>query len=207
LNNGAVASSDAPLILLLNNDTEVDDPNWLKAMVAWTEAPDVGAVGARLRYADGSIQHAGVVLGFGGVAGHAHKRFAFTDPGYHGLVHCTREVSAVTGACLLTRRSHWNAVGGMDAGLAVAFNDVDYCLKLRRLGMRILYTPAATLWHYESISRGRDQRGQERFEAERMRMQALHGAQISEDPYFHPALLRTSSSYVEVTPPESVPAV
>ncbi|MCC6669520.1 MAG: glycosyltransferase family 2 protein [Planctomycetes bacterium] len=200
LNNAAVRAARTPLVLLLNNDTEVVDPHWLDEMVALAELQDVGAVGARLRYADGTIQHAGVVLGFGGVAGHAHKRFAFAHPGYHGLAHSTREVSAVTGACLLTRRELWLELGGMDETFAVAFNDVDYCLRVRARGLRVVYTPRATLWHYESISRGRDRRGQERFEQERAAMRARWGAVLEQDPYFSPALARTASNYAEAVP-------
>lgn len=161
--NLGVAVCRNELVLLLNNDVEPIDPDWLQAMVAEMQDPSVGAVGARLLYPDRRVQHGGVVLGVHPLAQHAH-RFAGLDAdedgGRLGLRH---EASAVTAACLLTRRSLWEAVGGMDEGrLAVAYNDVDYCLALRALGARVIWTPGATLIHAESVSRRDDDTAEKR---------------------------------------------
>ncbi|MEM7202032.1 MAG: glycosyltransferase family 2 protein [Planctomycetota bacterium] len=193
LNNAAVAACGTPLVLLLNNDTEVIASGWLTGMVAWLYRPGVGAVGARLYYGDDTVQHAGLTLGVGGVASHGHKRFARGDPGYFGLIESAREVSAVTAACLLLRSSTYQEVGGLDEALAVAYNDVDLCLRLRSRGWRILYAPQAELWHYESISRGRD-RG-DRFARERALMLERWGDSLRHDPFYHPRLSRTSVDY------------
>ncbi len=155
LNNRAAAAARGELLCLLNNDIEVLEPGWLKALVAWALRPEVGAVGARLLYPDGSLQHAGVVLGLGEAAGHLYRALP-SDPAHaprRSLV--AQELSAVTAACLLLRRASWQAVGGMnEADFAVAYNDVDLCLKLSARGLKVIYEPAATLLHRESQSRG-----------------------------------------------------
>ncbi len=122
----------------------------------WRSSTDVGCVGAKLLYPDGRLQHAGVVIGLGGVAGHAHRFARADDPGYLQRLRAVHEVSAVTAACLVIRREVFDAVGGLDEGLTVAFNDVDFCLKVRAAGYRNLWTPFAELIHHESVSRGRD---------------------------------------------------
>ena len=155
LNNRAVAAARGELLCLLNNDIEVIALGWLRAMAAWALRPEVGAVGARLLYPDGTLQHAGVVLGLGEAAGHLYRGLP-SDPAAaprRSLV--AQELSAVTAACLVLRRAHYLAVGGMDAAnFAVAYNDVDLCLKLAARGLKIVWTPAATLLHRESQSRG-----------------------------------------------------
>lgn len=154
INNDAVHATSGEYVLFLNNDTEVLSPGWLTAMVEHGQRPEVGAVGAKLLYPDGRIQHAGVVMGIGGVAGHASKYQDDAEPGYFYLPNAIRDFSAVTAACMLVRRSVFEEVGGFNEGdLAVSFNDVDLCLRLMQRGYRIVYTPFARLYHFESASR------------------------------------------------------
>ncbi len=154
INNAAAATCRSEMLLFLNNDIEACSPGWLVAMVEHAQRPEVGAVGARLVYPDGSLQHGGVVLGLGGVAGHLLQGLPAGDTRFALWDRVVRPYSAVTGACLLVRRSVFDEVGGFDPAYAIAFNDVDFCLRLRRAGYRVLYTPHAELVHYESVSRG-----------------------------------------------------
>jgi GT2 family glycosyltransferase len=188
LMNAAVAAARTPLVLLLNNDTEVLSPDWLDQLAGWLDLPDVAAVGAKLYHGDGTIQHAGVLVGVGGVASHGHKNFPRDHAGYHGLLHSVRDVSAATAACLLVRRDAWLQVGGMKSELKVAYNDVDFCLELRVRGHRILWTPLAELHHFEGKSRGKDTRGQSRFEQEITFFQARWAAVVAADPFYNPNL-------------------
>lgn len=191
INNTAVAASAGELVLLLNNDTEVITPGWLEEMVGLALRPQIGAVGAKLRYSDGSIQHGGVVLGIGGVAGHSHKLAEPDAYGYFSRLVCTHAIGAVTGACLLTRRQVWDELGGLDDdALAVAFNDIDYCLKLQRAGYRVVWTPWAELFHHESKSRGHDDTPEKarRFQAEVLTMLGRWGDALEHDPSFNPNL-------------------
>jgi len=190
LNNAAAREATGTVLAFVNNDIEVTHDDWLDAMVALALRPESGCVGAKLLYPDGRLQHAGVVIGLGGVAGHAY-RFAPADaPGYLGQLRATHEVSAVTAACLVIRRSVFDAVGGFDEELAVAFNDVDLCLKVRAAGYRNLWTPSATLIHHESVSRGRDltPTKAKRFAEEYATMQRRWGAALLGDPYYSPHL-------------------
>jgi len=197
LMNAAVVAATTPLVLLLNNDTRVRNTDWLDQLAGWLELPDVAAVGAKLYQGDGTIQHAGVVLGIGGIAAHGHRGFAANHPGYHGLLHSVRDVSAVTAACLLTRRDAWLAVGGMKPALGIAYNDVDYCLELRSRGSRVLWTPLAELDHLEGASRGHDQSGDDRLEREARFLRGRWGATLSADPFYNPNL---SLSHVDYRP-------
>ena len=157
LNNKAVGLAEGEIIVLLNNDTEVISENWLAEMVQLALLPDVGAVGAKLYYSNDTIQHAGVILGFGGGASHLYLGAKNDYSGYFGQLQMIREYSAVTGACLAVRKALYEEVGGLDEEmLPVGYNDVDFCLKLRQMGLRNLWTPAALLYHHESISRGVD---------------------------------------------------
>jgi GT2 family glycosyltransferase len=186
LSNLGVEASRGELVLLLNNDVEGRRPGWLAAMVEHALVDDVGAVGARLVYPDGSLQHFGVAIGLGGPAGHELLGLPPGRPSYFGLGEVAREVSAATGACLLLRRALYRSVGGCDEGIPVAFSDVDLCLRIRALGYRIICTPLAELVHHESITRG--------FAAE----DAVGGPMFrrwqhlvrSGDPYFNPNLSR-----------------
>ena len=204
LNNDAVASCSSEVIVLLNNDIEVVDGDWLREMVSLATLPGVGAVGARLLYADRSVQHAGVILGIGGGAGHGHKRLGEFDGGYLGRALCLQGISAVTAACLAVRRSHYEAIGGLDAAaFAVAFNDIDFCLRLRQRGLRNLYTPHAVLLHHESVSRGsdRDAVRRPRFEAERSTFRARWGPLLDRDPAYSPNLTLDAEHFGWADPP------
>jgi GT2 family glycosyltransferase len=191
LNNHAIAHTGAALVCLLNDDVEVITPEWLADMAAAALQPDIGAVGARLWYPDGCLQHGGVILGYGGGAGHAlkfHRRLAASHLDPSALI---REFSAVTAACLVVRRAHFDAVGGLDeVNFPVNFNDVDFCLKLRELGYRNLYVPTAELWHHESASRGPDHipARQARFANEVATLQERWAAWIANDPAYNPNL-------------------
>ncbi len=154
INNRAVAEAKGEVLLFANNDVEARSPRWLHAMLGHALRPAVGAVGARLVYPDGAIQHAGVVVGLGGIAGHVLRGLPGWHPGYNSMAIQTRDCSVVTGACMMTRREVFEAVGGFDEELPVAFNDVDYCLSLRERGYLVVYTPLAELVHHESRSRG-----------------------------------------------------
>jgi GT2 family glycosyltransferase len=186
INNEAARKARGDLLLFLNNDVEARSAGWLSAMVAQAERPQVGAVGARLLYPDGTIQHAGVVVGVGWGATHVQHSLPAEHPGYLSLTTVTRNFSAVTGACMMTRRSVFEEVGGFDGNLPIAFNDIDYCLRLRELGLLIVYTPLAELVHYESKSRGHSDDVKEApFFRRRWRTLMLSG-----DPYYNKNLGR-----------------
>ncbi|MBD5654339.1 MAG: hypothetical protein IAI50_04060 [Candidatus Eremiobacteraeota bacterium] len=140
--------------MLLNNDTEILSGDWLEAMLEQAQHPAVGAVGARLLYGDGTIQHAGVVIGLGALAGHVYRFAKPHDAGPGGALFSIRNYSAVTAACLMVRRDAFEAVGGFDEAFAIEFNDVDFCLRLGAAGYRNVYVPHAELVHFESKSRG-----------------------------------------------------
>jgi len=154
INNYGVEQASGEYILFLNNDTEIVNEDCLKEMLSICMREDVGAVGARLYYEDGTIQHAGVIVGLGGIAGHAFVGFPHDSLGYFGRIQMTQNYSAVTAACVMIKKSIYNQVGGFDERYAVAFNDVDLCMKIREAGYLIVYNPYAELNHYESKSRG-----------------------------------------------------
>lgn len=154
INNYGVEHSKGDYVLLLNNDTEVVNDDWLEELLGYCMRADVGAVGARMYYEDGTIQHAGVIVGLGGVAGHAFAGSVPEDPGYCARIHMAQNYSAVTAACMLIKKAVYEQVGGLDEKFAVAFNDVDLCLKIREAGYLIVYNPYVELNHYESKSRG-----------------------------------------------------
>jgi len=160
-------------------------------MISHAARPGVGAVGARLLYPNGRVQHAGVILGIGGVAGHVHRDADGADPGYFGRARLTQELSAVTAACMIVRKDVFDRVGGFDARhLAIAFNDIDLCLRIRRAGYRIVWTPYATLHHHESASRGYEdtREKQARFARECRIMLERWGERLRDDPCFNPNL-------------------
>lgn len=199
LNNRAAEIARGEFLLLLNNDIEVIAPDWLSALVAQGVRPGIGAVGAKLLYDDGAIQHAGVVVGMGDAAGHAHRFLKAGAVGYHAQAHIARAATAVTAACLLVRAADYRAVGGLDAaGFAVAFNDVDFCLKLRAHGLRNIYEPASGLIHHESKSRGRDVAPEhiDRYLRELALLQARWGTPTFADPQHHPRLARACETYL-----------
>lgn len=208
LNNGAVREAAGSLILLLNNDIDVIDPDWLREMVSHAIRPGVGAVGAKLLFPDGTIQHGGVTIGMGGVAGHQYLHKPGNDPGYFGHLKLTRNVTAVTAACLLVRRQAFLEVGGFDeVALPVAFNDVDLCLKLVEKGYRNLWTPFAELFHLESASRGSDLTGEKaaRFNQECLYMQQRWGHLLDNDPYCNPNLSLLAADAALAFPPRVAP--
>ncbi|MFY9294245.1 MAG: glycosyltransferase family 2 protein, partial [Methylorubrum rhodinum] len=198
LSNRGAAAARGGVLLFLNNDIAVMEPGWLAELVSIACEPDVGAVGAKLLYPDGTLQHGGIVLGIGGVAGHSHLGIAGDAPGYFARMQLTQEVSAVTGACLAIRAEVFSQVGGFDAAaLAVAFNDVDLCLRLRAAGYRNVWTPFARLVHHESMSRGPEDTPEKRarFEAESRVMRERWGAELRSDPYYNPNLSRASAHF------------
>lgn len=192
--NDGVAASTGAVVVLLNNDVAVLEPGWLDAMVRQASRPEVGAVGAKLLYADGTLQHAGVVVGLGGRAGHILRRRPGDTPGHLGRLCAAHEVSAVTAACLAVAREKYLAVGGFDAEtFPVDFNDVDFCLRLGAAGWKTVWTPAATLAHLESVSRGPSVGAKRaRFEQEAARFSERWRDVIRHDPYYHPALSLTT---------------
>ena len=190
INNHAARHTDGAYLLFLNNDTEVRTPDWLEAMVEQAQRPSIGAVGAKLLYPDGTLQHAGVITGIGGVAGHVHKHADGSAGGYFNIVGTVNNYSALTGACLMLRRDVFERVGGFDEALAVAYNDVDLCLKIAALGLRNVYLPHVVLVHHESKSRGAEEGAakQARFSHERGIMQERWHVQSRNDPHYSPHL-------------------
>lgn len=198
INNFAVSRANGEYILLLNNDIEVINPDWIEQMLMFAGRKDVGAVGAKLYYADDTIQHAGVIVGLGGVAGHSHKDFARENPGYMARASIAQNLSACTAACLMIRRDVYNEVGGLDEGYAVAFNDIDFCMKIRSAGYLIVFTPFAELYHYESKSRGDEDTPEKiaRFNGEIYRFQERWEKELKAgDPYYNPNLSLDSEDF------------
>jgi GT2 family glycosyltransferase len=191
INNKAVATTTGELVLLLNNDISMLDAGWLKEMARYFADPEVGIVGPKLLYPDGALQHAGVIIGIGGVAGHRCVGFPGDEPGRFGRLAIAQDVSCVTGACLLIRKSIYDEVDGLDAhNLRIAFNDVDLCLRVQEAGYRIIWTPFAVLVHHESKSRGNDLEGEKlaRFQREVYFMRTRWGQRLISDPFFNPNL-------------------
>ena len=189
LNNFGETFATGEYLLLLNNDTEVITPNWLEEMVMYAQQKRVGCVGAKLLYPDDTVQHAGVGFGIGGVAGHLHKYFPATSDGYMGRLNYVQDVYGDTAACLLIRRAVYNEVHGLDESYAVAFNDVDFCVRVREAGYTNVFTPFAQLYHYESKSRGMEDNPekQKRFQGEVLRFQARWGDLLAKgDPCTNP---------------------
>ena len=191
VNNLGVSYAQGEYILLLNNDTEVITVNWMEELLMYAQRQDVGAVGAKLYYGDKTIQHAGVVIGLGAhrTAGHTHYKQHRQNLGYMGRLCYAQDVSAVTGACLLVKKSLYQEAGGLDEGFAVSLNDVDFCLKLRQKGLLNVFTPFAELFHYESVSRGLDDSGEKaaRYDRESERFRQKWKEVLAKgDPYYNP---------------------
>jgi len=198
INNRAAGLARGEYLCLLNNDTLVLSPDWLTLMVRHAVRPGIGAVGAKLLYADHTIQHAGVAIGLGNAAGHSHRFQRDDAPGYHDLAHCAHYVSAVTGACLVVSKAQYLGVGGLDADhLQVAYNDVDLCLKLQHNGLRNVYEPRARLLHLESKSRGSDFSpiNSDRYLRELAVLQARWDTATVVDPVHHRLLDRSSETF------------
>ena len=208
LNNLAAASTDAEFLVFMNNDLFVQGDGWLKAIVGEAAAdPMVGAVGGKFYYPDGSIQHAGVVTGIGGVAGHVHVGTPEGENGYGGRLLFAQEMSAVTAAGMLVRASAFAQVGGFDEReLKVAFNDIDLCLKLRAAGFKIIWSPDFVAEHHESLSRGNDERPMQenRFFDEIEVMKARWGAALEHDPFYHPKFVLDRQPFFDLVDPDAV---
>jgi GT2 family glycosyltransferase len=190
INNSAVHQTTGDYLLFLNNDTEVITEDWLEGMLGYAQLEEVGAVGCKLYYYDDTVQHAGVVTGLGGIAGHAMKHSERNSPGYFWNLKMTTNYSVVTAACLMIGREKFNAVNGFTEYLQVAFNDVDFCLKVREQNLYNVYLPFVELYHYESKSRGYEDtpKKQERFEKEIVFMRQRWGKVLDNDPFYSPWL-------------------
>lgn len=191
INNFGAREAKGEILGLVNNDIEPINPGWLDELVRQACRPEIGCVGAKLYYPNDTLQHGGVILGLGGVAGHSHKYFPREHPGYFYRLHLVQNLSAVTGACLLVRKAVFEEVGGLnEEHLTIAFNDVDLCLKVREAGYRNLWTPYAELYHHESVSRGADDNAvkRARANAEARYMRDTWGKQLDCDPAYNPNL-------------------
>lgn len=191
INNFGEEISKGEYIVLLNNDIEVISENWIEEMLMFAQRECTGAVGCMLYYPDDTVQHAGVIVGIGGIAGHAHKHFKRGEKGYCDRMAVVQNMSAVTAACMMTSRKCFEEVGGLDEQLKVAFNDIDYCMKLRKAGYDIIFTPFAEMYHYESISRGYEDTSakEARFRSEVNYFMDKWGDVVKPgDPYYNPHL-------------------
>ena len=187
-NNNAAKNAKGEYLILLNNDTQVITPDWIEEMLMFAQRPDVGAVGVKLYYPDNTVQHAGVILGLGGVAGHSHKYFPKGHPGYMQRLQISQNLSAVTAACMMIPKKIYDEVGGLDEEFAVAFNDVDLCMRIRQKGYLVVFTPFAKLYHYESKSRGLEDtpEKQKRFLHEVNLFQSRWEKELKDrDPYYN----------------------
>lgn len=198
INNFGAKFATGEYLLLLNNDVEVISDNWIEEMLMFAQRDDVGVVGAKLYYEDDTIQHAGVIIGIGGIAGHAHKCFRRGADGYMHREGIAQNLSAVTAACLMTKRSIWEEMNGLDEILKVAFNDIDFCLRVRKAGYLVVFTPYAELYHYESKSRGYEDTPEKvfRFSNEMKVMnERWHDIIKKGDPYYNVNLSLNSGSF------------
>lgn len=192
INNHAVSLTVGEYVILLNNDIEIITPTWIEALLEHSQRPEVGAVGGKLYYPNQTIQHAGVIVGIAGFAGHSHRHVARKAYGYFNRSNIVQNLSAVTGAMLMVKRAVYLAVGGLDeTNLGTSLNDVDFCLRLREAGYLNVFTPYAEAYHHESASRGYETapEKQERFQREIAFFQERH-REILEmgDPYYNPNL-------------------
>lgn len=205
INNFGFTFANGEYILLLNNDMKVIAPDWLQEMLMFAQRKDVGAVGAKLYYPDDTIQHAGVIVGLGGVAGHSHKYFARTEPGYSYRLQLAQNLSAVTAACMMMSKEVFKKVGGLDESFKVAFNDVDLCMRIRKAGYLIVFTPFAELYHFESKSRGLEDTPEKevRFRGEIQRFRMRWSAELEAgDPYYNPNLTLKTENFAVKYPRE-----
>lgn len=193
INNWGAKYASGEQIILLNSDTEIISPNWIEEMLMYAQRPDVGAVGAKLYFGDNTVQHAGIILGLGSdrIAGHCFYKCRRNDVGYMGRLYYAQNYSAVTAACVMIPKHVWEEVGGLDETFAVAYNDVDLCMRIRKAGYLIVWTPYAELYHYESKSRGTEDTPEKRkrFVGEIKRFQARWEKELEAgDPYYNPNL-------------------
>ncbi|MEY2858179.1 MAG: hypothetical protein RLZZ74_2491, partial [Cyanobacteriota bacterium] len=197
INNYGVTQAKGDYLLFLNNDTEIISADWMEAMVEQAQRESIGAVGGLLLYPDDTVQHAGVVLGLHDVAGHGHQNFAVGEAGYISQLVSTNNYSAVTAACLMCRRDVFESVGGFESQLEIAFNDIDFCLKLIAQGYRNIYLPHVVLYHYESKSRGYENSPakQARFAQEVAYMKQKWSEICDRDPCYNPNLSKNHDDY------------
>lgn len=201
INNFGASHANGKYLLLLNNDTQVISMNWMESMLMYAQRPDVGAVGAKLYYGDRTIQHAGVVVGLGAhrTAGHTHYKINYDNLGYMGRLCYAQNVSAVTGACLMVKKSIYDELGGLDENFKVALNDVDFCLRIREKGYLNVFTPFAELYHFESASRGMDvvdEKKARRYEDECALFRERWKELLAKgDPYYNPNFSLDRSDY------------
>jgi GT2 family glycosyltransferase len=190
INNEAVKQARGELVCLLNNDTEVINKNWLSEMVSTALQPGIGAVGARLWYPNDTLQHGGIIIGLGGVAGHGHKGIAKSDNGYLSRATLKQSFSAVTAACLVIQKQIYQDVNGLDERLPIAFNDVDFCLRVKNAGFQNVWAPQAELYHHESVTRGYEDTPtkQQRFRIEIEYMKKRWANALKNDPAYSPNL-------------------
>jgi O-antigen biosynthesis protein len=202
-NNRAVGMSDAPVVCFLNDDVEVITRDWLEKLVARVLLDDIGAVGAMLYYPTDCVQHAGVILGLGGTAGHQFHNMPRGSAGYYGRALLEQDLSCVTAACMVMRREIFDRVGGFNEEYAVAFNDVDLCIRVRQRGLRILWTPTVEMYHYESASLGKHNAPQRKalFQEEVKLMRGMWGDVLDRDPFFNPNLSLATPYYTLAFPP------
>ena len=206
LNNAAIKQAKGKYVALINNDIEVISPEWLIEMLSIAIQPGVGAVGARLLYPNDTLQHGGVVTGLGGVAGHSHKHLHKSAPGYFYRSQLIQTYSAVTAACLVIKKSIFHEVGGLnEENLAIAFNDVDFCLRVREAGYRNVWTPYAELYHHESATRGFEDTPEKqlRFTKEVLYMKKRWGDELMNDPAYNPNLTLDREDFSYAWPPRT----
>lgn len=205
INNRAAETANGSVLVLMNNDIEVINHAWLTELVSQAMRPEIGVVGAKLIYPDHLVQHAGLILGLvGGVAGVAHKAFAANHPGVNGRAGVIQNLSAVTAACFAVRKTVYDEVGGLNENdLKIAYNDVDFCLRVRDQGYRVLYTPYAQLYHHESVSRGYEDSPEkiDRLLAEQAYMKERWGERLLHDPYYNPNLTLEREDFSLAYPP------
>jgi GT2 family glycosyltransferase len=186
-------------ILLLNNDIEVISPEWIEAMLEHSQREEIGCVGAKLYYPDETVQHAGIIIGLGGYAGHSHKMSPRDNPGYFNRLSVVQNVSAVTAACLMIKKETYLEVGGMDeVKFKVAYNDVDFCLRVREKGYLNIFTPYAEMYHHESISRGYETTPEKmaRFQTEKDALSERHKEILANgDPCYNPNLCHDKEDF------------
>lgn len=195
INNFASKKAKGEILLFLNNDTKIINKGWITEMLQHSLREDIGIVGAKLYYEDKTIQHAGVILGIGGVAGHSHKYYKFNEHGYFSRLKIIQNYSALTGACIMVRREVFNEVGGFEERLKVAFNDIDFCLKVREKGYRNLWTPYAQLYHFESKTREKDKKSCPRFKEEINFMKSTWKDKLKNDPYYNQNLSYSNENF------------
>lgn len=199
INNFGASQAKGEYLLLLNNDTEVITPSWIEEMLMFAQRKEVAVVGVKLCYPDDTIQHAGLGIGILTLAGHLHRGFDRHHTGYMGRLAYAQDLSGVTAACVMIRRDAWDKVGGFDESFQVAFNDVDFCMRIRKEGYLIVFTPFAELYHFESRSRGTDESPEkrERFVGEVTRFQTRWAKELAAgDPYYNPNLTLDSEDFL-----------